>query len=844
MKELCIFIFIYFHFGDLHSQNTLDSQAIRNWTRVEDASICKSDSFFSYRIDGINNGEKTCYLKSLIDSSEICFPNSTRSYFTSDNNFFVNLSKSDTVKFVDLSDKSIKVFASFSRSTVFYVNGAPFLLGYNRSKKELVVYDPRYKLTHTFADVQNFYTIRNNTSFLIQRALSTSDSSNLFLTNVHSWKEKAIWRGRGLKSLIFNNTGNKVAILCLKNNFGCIDELVLPGGISNTLISESDKMAETQMSISELVGYNHSGNGIIFRTRANMNEFSDPATLSKVDIWSYKDPTQKFNLSRKFMNLGGLSIVFTQSYRVIEFGKNGWSIEKTAGDIVLLSKYVDNPFTDAVQSPIQKCWEYSLFNTSNGNFTKFDLNILFVSLSPNGKHLVYYNPNSNNYFAYNIEINKYYCITCQLNFNWRSGRLGFPTYGSIDAWSQDDSTVYLSDDYDLYCVDARGVKAAVNITKGTGKKSNTSFSLATAEGVPSSPNKLLLKAFNHLTKENGFYQVTENGRLELNKLYMGPYIFKIFPLEFKMTESCLGKNAFLVYREAENQARNVYLTSDFTQFKQLTFNSPQRKYNWLTSELVSWQMSGGKLANGVLYKPENFDSTKRYPVIVNCYEIMSDYLHEFREADYSRANINIPYFVSRGYIVFTPDIHYKPGSPGESAYEYVTQGVKSILAKAFIDKKHIGLQGHSFGGYEVNYIVTRSNMFTAAMSACGVSNILSHYNHNITYHTYYFNGQGRMPVPAQLDMHNVNKNSPLANVHKVNTPILIMTNKHDDGVPLNQGFEFFVGLSALQKKCWFLNYYEEGHVIEDNASASDFDKKLLEYFDFYLRNGPLPIWMK
>src|SRR4029078_41778 len=92
-------------------------------------------------------------------------------------------------------------------------------------------------------------------------------------------------------------------------------------------------------------------------------------------------------------------------------------------------------------------------------------------------------------------------------------------------------------------------------------------------------------------------------------------------------------------------------------------NPQQKEYNWLTVDLVKWKMFDGKMAEGLLYKPENFDSTKKYPVIFYFYEKNTDTRYQYKFPERVRASINIPYFVSNGYIVFDPNIYYKNGEP-------------------------------------------------------------------------------------------------------------------------------------------------------------------------------------
>ncbi len=149
------------------------------------------------------------------------------------------------------------------------------------------------------------------------------------------------------------------------------------------------------------------------------------------------------------------------------------------------------------------------------------------------------------------------------------------------------------------------------------------------------------------------------------------------------------------------------MTKNFSDYFQITNFKPHQNYNWLTSELVKWKTFTGNVTSGVLYKPQDFDPQKKYPVIFSIYERQSDRLNTFMEPGLSSSSINIPYFVSRGYLVFCPDINYEVGNVGHSAYDYVISAAQSFAKMPWVDKGKMGIQGHSFGGYEVNYLITQ-----------------------------------------------------------------------------------------------------------------------------------------
>jgi len=158
----------------------------------------------------------------------------------------------------------------------------------------------------------------------------------------------------------------------------------------------------------------------------------------------------------------------------------------------------------------------------------------------------------------------------------------------------------------------------------------------------------------------------------------------------------------------------------------------------------------------------------------------------------------------------------------------------------------MGLQGHSFGGYETNYLITHSCLFAAACETAGVSDLISEYGSDArgTYPMYHAElSQGRIgATPWQRADLYIN-NSPIFNADKVTTPLLMMHNKGDDVVPFSQGMEFFMALRRLGKRVWLLQYDGSGHVINGNKSALDFTIRVTQFFAHYLKDDPAPTWM-
>jgi dipeptidyl aminopeptidase/acylaminoacyl peptidase len=301
------------------------------------------------------------------------------------------------------------------------------------------------------------------------------------------------------------------------------------------------------------------------------------------------------------------------------------------------------------------------------------------------------------------------------------------------------------------------------------------------------------------------------------------------------------------FREAPDR---YYTRTEFRTASRLSDANPQQKlYLWGTVELTSWKDADGKPIDGLLYKPENFEPKKKYPMIVYFYERNSDLLHRYFPPAPSASTVNVSLFVSRGYVVFIPDIRYIIGHPGQSAMNAIIPGVKKLIAAGFVDPARIGIQGQSWGGYQVAFIVTRTGMFKAAMAGAAVSNMTSAYGgirweSGMSRMFQYEKSQSRIGATLWEKPQLFIENSPLFSANHVTTPLLMMNNDADGAVPWYQGIEFFTALRRLNKPVWMLTYNNEAHNLVQRKNRKDLSIRMLQFFDHYLMGKPMPVWME
>jgi dipeptidyl aminopeptidase/acylaminoacyl peptidase len=467
-------------------------------------------------------------------------------------------------------------------------------------------------------------------------------------------------------------------------------------------------------------------------------------------------------------------------------------------------------------------------------------------LSPAGKYIYWFDSPDSTWRAYETATGKKIDLSGKnknLYFDELNDSPDFPSPYGLAGWTTNDDFVLLYDRYDCWKVDPKGGIAPNNLTLG--RKSNTVHRY-----IRYDPEELAIDEIKpflfHFHKE----QNHEEGYLWFNLHTGNKNVVQEGPFTFTQQVKKASKaEKWLFTKENYTTFPDLILTPDFKSIKVISNANPQQNdYKWGTMELVSWTSLDGTVLKGLLAKPDDFDPAKKYPMIVNFYERSSDGLFEHRLPVAGRSQINYTFYTSRGYLVFNPDIPYKIGYPGESALHAVVSGTTALIDKGFVDKNNIGIQGHSWGGYQIAYILTRTNLFKCAESGAPVVNMFSAYGgirweSGMSRMFQYEHTQSRIGGTLWEKPMQFFENSPLFFLDKINTPVLILHNDADGAVPWYQGIEFYMGMRRLGKPAWMLNYNGEPHWPVKLENRKDFQIRMQQFFDHYLQNKPMPLWM-
>ena len=422
---------------------------------------------------------------------------------------------------------------------------------------------------------------------------------------------------------------------------------------------------------------------------------------------------------------------------------------------------------------------------------------------------------------------------------------GAGPYGTA-GWSQDDGTVYVYDEFDVWALDLNKDKPAECVTGGYGRQWNARlrYDSVDAEEKFIDPGKpAYLDAFEPKTKKSGFMLTTFGARAYPEKLVMADAVFSGL-------SKARDADVFVYQRETVADYRDAYLARTRLEGgRRASDANPQtHDYVWPTVELVEWRSGDGVPLQGLLYRPDDFDPTKKYPMVTYFYEQSSDTMHRYQTPAPSASTINISYFVSNGYCVFVPDIPYKVGYPGESAVSAIVSGVNHVLDMGFVDPKRLGIQGQSWGGYQVAYLVTETDMFACAEAGAPVSDMFSAYGGirwgaGVVRQLQYEQGQSRIGgTPWETPLRYL-ENSPVFFADKVKTPLMIMHNDADGSVPWWQSIEYFTALWRMHKPVWMVVYNGEDHNLVQRKNRKDLSVRLSQFFDHFLKDAPMPEWM-
>jgi len=471
-----------------------------------------------------------------------------------------------------------------------------------------------------------------------------------------------------------------------------------------------------------------------------------------------------------------------------------------------------------------------------------------LDLSPGGTYAAWYDYIDRNWYTMNLETQETASLTDGLDisfFDELNDRPADPRPYGVEGWTENDAQVIIRDRYDLWVFDPAGEEAPYRLTDGQGRENEITFRSFSED--PESrwvaSDEVWLSAVHETDKSSAVLKTDFEPGSTPRELWRGDY-------RLYTPRKAREDDRWMLRLSTFQEYPNIYVTSSrFRDFEQVTEANPQQEnYLWGDVELFEFTSLDGEPLDGLLYTPENFDPDQTYPMIVYFYERTSSRLHNYRAPAPSASTITPAFYTSRGYIVAMPDIAYKIGNPGRSAEDAVIGMTLNLTDRGFVDKANIGLQGQSWGGYQIAHIITRTNMFKAAMAGAPVVNMTSAYGgirwgSGRSRQFQYEETQSRIGGTLWERPLYYIENSPLFFADRVDTPLLMMHNDADGAVPWYQGIEFFTALKRLNQPVWMLTYNDEAHNLRRRVNRKDLQRRMQQFFDHYLMDTSAPVWM-
>ena len=468
--------------------------------------------------------------------------------------------------------------------------------------------------------------------------------------------------------------------------------------------------------------------------------------------------------------------------------------------------------------------------------------------STDGTKFYYYS--DGNYFVYDMASDKSVNLTATVPASFidteDDHNVAKPPRPAV-GWTKDSDAVLLSDGWDIWKVPvANG--AAVNLTvngKKDGIRYRSILRLDPDErGIDFSVPRYVT-TFGEYTKKGGV------ARLDPGKPGVQPLLWDDATFGLQKARKA---DVYFYTKSTYKDPADFYVTdASLKPGRKITAVDDQVKaFAWSSgSMLVDYTVTLGKglkpqKLQGSLFLPANYEKGKTYPTIVYIYEKLTSGHNSF--ATPTANGFNKSAYTSNGYAVLQPDITYKLNDPGVSAVVCITAAVKAAIATGVVDPKHVGLQGHSWGGYQTAFTVTQTDMFAAAVAGAPLTNMVSMYsliykNSGGTNQAIFESSQGRFLGGYWDNWEAYVRNSPVNFAKNVKTPLIILHNDKDGAVDFTQGVEYYNTLRRLGKNVIMLEYLGENHGLAKRANQQDYTIRMKEFFDHYLKGAPAPKWM-
>lgn len=738
---------------------------------------------------------------------------------------------------------------------------------YKSDGKELHLIDPDNDKKLIYDDVRDVLMADNGkaVSFVLHRKYDKEEQCWINIDHYSGAHSELLTKYTDIQNMVFDEEANQLVFLSSSDTSKVKNYqlyLVNPEEVNVKMLVDTTALF---MPESDAVSrnfsprFNKDGNLIYFgvaeKERPEPKDTLVKSEKVELDLWHYKDkrlqPQQLKELKRDEKRTD-LYVYHINDGHVVQLSDDTLEVHpntKQTGEFLL--GVSNERYAHTYNWTIPYPEDHYLISIKTGERTLIKEGVEFGGrLSPSSEYYTFFDSKTMQHYAVSLSDKKEYCLTCKSEeVFWQEDVNGMPMKAyplGIIGWKEGEDKVWIQSEYDIweYSFNDDTVIAITNLD-GQLNKIKMTPDVWSWDSVYIDYSNLYVNGFDEKTKGQHFYKLIDHDNhsdlIELN--YFDAMVSAVYK----------AKNSDdIIFRlQTFQKYPDLYISNtEFNNPKQITVTNPQQsEYNWGTVELINWTSYEGIELEGLLYKPENFDPNKKYPLLVYYYELRSNSLHRHYIPKPTASIIYPTEYASAGYLVLIPDIRYTPGYPARSAYDCIMSATdRAIELVPNIDTTRMGLQGQSWGGYQTAQLITMTNRYAAAMAGAPVSNMFSAYGgirwgSGLNRQFQYERTQSRIGYTIWEKPELYYENSPLFHLPNVTTPLLIMHNDKDGAVPWYQGIELFTGMKRLNKRVWLLNYNGDDHNLMQNANRIDLSIRMRSFFDYYLLEKEAPQWL-
>jgi len=725
---------------------------------------------------------------------------------------------------------------------------------------DVILRDLTTQTERKFLEVSEYILTKEGKTIVYAVSSKNEDNNGVHAAQTDGSESKSLLSGKGRYSrLTFDEPQQRLAFLSANNLYLWTRNATA----AELAVSSTTPGMRSGWSIAEraTLSFSKDGQKIFFATApskpARRATSSTPSEDKPVaDLWHWQDPVvqsmQKVRAEQD-RNRSYRAVYLLADKRAVQLADPSMNDVTPNDEGTAALGADDRDYRNLVEFD-ERHSDYYTVNITTGDRTLVARKLRGgLTTSPDGKYGVSFD--GKDWWSIDLATARRHNLTGSLGVSFRDEDFdspGTPRPYGLAGWTSDSNSILLYDRYDIWQFSVAGDTARI-VTDGIGRKEKIQFRHQRfgeerrspfERAAPIDPSKpLLLRAENIATRDSGFWQDSLQSNDPPRKLLMAAK-------SYSAPEKAKNADVVLLSATRFDEFGDLLLTnSRFENIRKVSNANPQKDHLlWGAAELVSFRNLDGRPLQAALFKPENFDPNKKYPLMVYIYERLSQTLHQFRNPAPGHS-VNVSYYVSNGYIVLTPDIAYTIGYPGQSALKCVLPAIDSVVAKGYIDENAIGIQGHSWGGYQIAHMVTQTTRFKAAAAGAPVANMTSAYNgirwgSGLPRQFQYERTQSRIGGSLWQYPTRFLENSPLFHADRVQTPLLMLHNDQDDAVPWQQGLEFFLALRRLGKETYLFNYNGEPHGLRKRPNQKDYTMRLRQFFDHHLKGAPKPAWME